>query len=116
MPSVNTTATEDKQQYEKYEKEAKMKAAYYAKIPFDKYFTDFLSGVDKVQTGCSIIYGIIFGLSFLIGGVGGFIRMIIDSFKESLPWWQYPLFFLLSAFFALIGAGILYAAYSRVNE
>ncbi len=103
---VSKPTTEQKQKYEKFEKEAHMKAEYYSKVSFDKYFTDFLSGIDKAQTGCAYMFGAGFGLMLLVTGFYGFIQMII-AFDKDLPWWRYPLGFVVTGLAMFFGFRLL---------
>lgn len=91
---VSSKSTEQqKQTYEKFEKEAHMKAEYYSKVSFDKYFTDFLSGIDKVQTGCAYIFAGGWGIFFIIAGFYGLILFFKTLFTgENLVLWRILVF------------------------
>lgn len=105
---------QQKQTYERFEKEAHMKAEYYSKVSFDKYFTDFLSGIDKVQTGCAYFFGAGFGAFLFICGLYGFIQMII-AFQKDLPWWRYPLGFAVTGLAMFFGIKLLGVIFKQSN-
>ena len=104
---------QQRQTYEKFEKEAHMKAEYYSRVSFDKYFTDFLSGIDKVQRGCGYIFSVGWAIFFMICGGYGLILYFKGLFMvEKLVLWRMLVF---GTLLLVVSCLFIYAGYKIIK-
>lgn len=81
LTSHNTLYENKQQEFSSVREAAYIKAQYFSKISFDKYFTDFLSGVDEIKKGCSFLLSI--GLLFFFIYTGfKFIQENIGNYEH----------------------------------
>jgi curved DNA-binding protein CbpA len=106
---VNNYSQKRNDTYEQYAKEAHSKAEYFSKISFDKYFSLFLSGVDKVHTGCAYIFITGWAIFFVIMGFYGIGILIQGIFNQNVALsWRSVIGFVLMI---CVSGLFFYAAY-----